>query len=66
MPRERRCVYDPLAELIAYYGQQEFVVKPTGIEAAAPVEERLKERIVRGDRLGLERVLDEALQHYTA
>jgi len=66
MPRERRCVYDPLAELIAYYGQQEFVVKPTGIEEAAPVEERLKERIVRGDRLGLERDLDEALQHYTA
>lgn len=30
-----------------------------------PVEERLKERIIRGDRLGIERDLDEALERYS-
>ncbi len=66
MPRERRCVYDPLTELIAYYQQPDAAQKPSSVGTTAPVEERLTERIVRGDRLGLERDLDEALQRYSA
>ncbi|GIV56632.1 MAG: hypothetical protein KatS3mg040_1400 [Candidatus Kapaibacterium sp.] len=65
MPINRRCVYDPLAELIAYYAEHADAPQTAVVEAALPVEERLKERIIRGDRLGIERDLDEALERYS-
>lgn len=66
MPRERRCVYDPLAALIAYYAEHEASLQVATVESTLPVEDRLKERIIRGDRLGLERDIDEALKRYSA
>ncbi|MCX7930388.1 MAG: B12-binding domain-containing protein, partial [Chlorobi bacterium] len=66
MARIRRCVYDPLAELMAYYSEQPQQSLTAVSESALPVEERLKQRIIRGDRIGLERDLEEALKDYSA
>lgn len=66
MPTIRKCIYDPLAELIAYYADAQHQPQAMEAHADVPVEQRLVERIVRGDRIGLERDLDEALTHYSA
>jgi 5-methyltetrahydrofolate--homocysteine methyltransferase len=61
----RRPGYDPLQAYMALFAERkadEGVVK----QRPAAVEERLKERIVDGDRQGLEADLDEALQKYPA
>lgn len=64
-PTTRRLAYDPLTELMAYYAEQKTEKK----ERAAPagtVEERLKNRIIDGDKIGLQGDLDEALRSYPA
>ena len=61
----RRPGYDPLHAYMALFAERkadEDVVK----QRPAAVEERLKERIVDGDRQGLEADLDEALAKYPA
>ncbi len=61
----RRPGYDPLQAYMALFAERkadEGVVK----QRPAAVEERLKERIVDGDRQGLEADLDEALAKYPA
>jgi len=62
----RREGYDPLQELMALFED----VSATEIEkedrSEWPVEERLKHRIIDGDRDGLEADLDEALRTHTA
>ncbi len=62
---ERRCVYDPLHELMAYYAdaQQATAVQQT---EQLTIEETLKQRIINGDRLGLEADLAKALATYSA
>ena len=60
-----RLVYDPLAELIAHYADQK-AEKKERTERPAAVEERLKLRVVDGDRVGLQADLDEALARYSA
>jgi 5-methyltetrahydrofolate--homocysteine methyltransferase len=59
------CISDPVQEIIAYYAdktahQKEVVAMP------AAVEERLKRRIIDGEKQGLESDLDEALKKYPA
>ncbi|HWP81629.1 MAG TPA: methionine synthase [Bacteroidota bacterium] len=62
----RRLVYDPLTELMAYYaGQKAEVTKRQGVKGET-AEERLKNRIIDGDRVGLQKDLDEALKKYSA
>jgi 5-methyltetrahydrofolate--homocysteine methyltransferase len=59
----RKVVFDPLTELMAHYASQ----TPQKREAAArstSVEERLKNRIIDGDKVGLQGDLDEALTSY--
>ena len=60
-----RVTYDPLTELMAFYadkkGEKKAATKRTG-----PVEERLKNRIVDGDKVGLHGELDEALKSHEA
>ena len=61
----RRPGYDPLQAYMALFAERKAddgVVK----ERPAAVEERLKERIIDGDRQGLEADLDEALAKYPA
>ncbi|HSA79653.1 MAG TPA: homocysteine S-methyltransferase family protein, partial [Geminicoccaceae bacterium] len=60
----RRAGYDPLQAFMALFAdRQAAAVKK---ERPAAVEERLKQRIVDGDRQGLEADLDEALERYPA
>jgi len=61
----RKLVYDPLAELMAYYAGRKAEPKSRAPETAS-VEEKLEHRIIDGDRVGLEADLDEALQKHTA
>jgi 5-methyltetrahydrofolate--homocysteine methyltransferase len=57
--RARTVVYDPLAELMAHYAGQK-AEKEEKVVRGGTVEERLKNRIVDGDRAGLQAELDEA------
>ena len=60
-----KVTYDPLTELMAHYAGRKgerLENKPK----AATVEERLKNRIVDGDKVGLTADLDEALKQYSA
>lgn len=58
---ERKCVYDPLTELMAYY-QGKTGTKEKVDTTNLPVEERLKQRIIDGDQIGLDNDLAEALK----
>ncbi len=56
--------YDPLITFIGYF-EGVAAQKATKVDRASqPIEERLKSRIVDGDRRGLEADLDEAMQQY--
>ncbi len=59
--------YDPLMELLAYYEANEATtVEKKKKELPAQVEERLKYRIINGEKTGLEADLDSALTRYAA
>jgi len=59
----RREGYDPLHEFINLFTDGEDLVEERKL-ADLPVEDRLKQRIVDGNRVGLEEDLDEALRHH--
>jgi len=62
----RKCIFDPLTELMSYYaGQKQEALKDHGIKGDT-AEERLKNRIIEGDKVGLQKDLDEALQRHAA
>ncbi len=62
----RKCVFDPLTELMSYYsGQKQEASKKQGIKGDT-AEERLKNRIIEGDKVGLQKDLDDALQRHPA
>jgi 5-methyltetrahydrofolate--homocysteine methyltransferase len=58
--------YDPLQELMAIFEDVDASAIEKEDRSGWPVEERLKHRIIDGDRDGLEADLDEALQTHTA
>ncbi len=58
----RREGYDPLHAFMAQFAERKVASEKK--ERAANVEERLKQRIIDGDRQGLEADLDEALTRY--
>ncbi len=60
------CVYDPLTELTKLFeGVSTKEARASGPSLAdLPIEERLKQHIIDGERIGLEPSLDEALQIY--
>ena len=62
----RRDDYDPLIHFLSLFEDVEAAPKRVEEQAALPVEERLKQRIIDGDRRGLEGDLDEALQEMEA
>ena len=57
----RREDYDPLIHFLSLFEDEQAKPKPAEERAALPVEERLKQRIIDGDRRGLDADLDEAL-----
>ncbi|MFA5012820.1 MAG: vitamin B12 dependent-methionine synthase activation domain-containing protein [Ignavibacteria bacterium] len=64
--KELRCIYDPLQELIVYYGKDKATVKTNVDESKITIEEKLKQRIIDGDKIGVEKDLDNALKKYSA
>jgi cobalamin-dependent methionine synthase I len=62
---ERKCVFDPLAEIMAYYADKKETREHIDL-ASLPVEERLKQRIIDGDQIGMDADLAEALRSYEA
>ncbi|TLY31052.1 MAG: methionine synthase, partial [Ignavibacteria bacterium] len=62
---ERTPASDPLKEMLAFYAGKKGKVAEKAPKAKA-VEERLKNRIVEGDLVGLTEDLDEGLKKYTA
>jgi len=61
-----RCVYDPLAELMAYYADKKSETMKTKRSLGSTVEEILKNRIIDGDKQNLSHDLDVALKRYSA
>lgn len=61
-----QCVYDPLTEIMAYYADKKSDVKTEKKERAGTVEERLKNRIIDGEKQNVSVDLDEALKKYSA
>src|SRR5947209_756016 len=60
---ERKCIYDPLQELMAYYAGQKGIRAKIDTSTLT-VEERLKQRIIDGDQIGIGDDLTEALKSY--
>ena len=63
--KEKRQVYDPLAELMSHYSTRK-VEQQERVAAGGPVEQRLQRRIIDGEKAGLSADLDEALKTYAA
>jgi 5-methyltetrahydrofolate--homocysteine methyltransferase len=61
----QKVVYDPLTELMAYYAGTKGEKKEKA-QRAGTVEERLKNRIIDGDKVEMQADLDEALKKYSA
>jgi len=59
----RRSGYDPLTELLEAFKDVE-IARASDTNRPAGVEDRLKQRIINGDRRGLEEDLDEAMLTY--
>lgn len=60
-----KVTYDPLTELMAYYADKKGEKKEKAVRAGT-VEERLKNRIIDGDKVQMQADLDEALKKYSA
>ena len=58
--------YDPLKEFLAHYADAKSTKSEAVSYAGMAVEEKLKQRIIDGDKLGLDDDLREALQKYSA
>jgi 5-methyltetrahydrofolate--homocysteine methyltransferase len=59
-----KCIYDPLVELMDYYAGAKAEAKKAEDESLS-LEDKLKRRIVDGDRVGIDDDLKAALQKYS-
>ncbi|WP_017325859.1 methionine synthase [Synechococcus sp. PCC 7336] len=57
------CVYDPLTELTTLF-EGVSAKRDRSVDASLPLEDRLKQHIIDGERIGLEEALKEALEKY--
>lgn len=64
--KKLKCTYDPLTELMQYYSSTVQKTKPIPSEKELTIEEILKNRIIDGDKIGLEKDLEYALKKYSA
>ncbi|MBM4063146.1 MAG: methionine synthase, partial [Planctomycetes bacterium] len=60
----RRDGYDPLFAFLGRFAGKQRADTSTADEAALPIEERLQKRIVDGNKIGIGKLLDEALRKY--
>jgi 5-methyltetrahydrofolate--homocysteine methyltransferase len=65
-PRPPRDGYDPLFAFIDRFAGAKKVDMNEAEEAVLPLEEKIKRRIIDGNKIGIEALLDEALQTHTA
>lgn len=61
----KKVVYDPLQELIAYYSNKKESESEKKEKVHQTIEEKLKSRIIDGEKIGLQEDLDEALKKYS-
>jgi cobalamin-dependent methionine synthase I len=64
--QDRICIYDPLAEFMAHYADAKSSASSVSSYEGLAVEDRLKKRIIDGDRIGLDTDLADALKSYSA
>lgn len=57
------CTYDPLGELTTLFAGKK-AKKSEAVDKNLPINERLKQHIIDGERIGLEEALEEARQDY--
>jgi len=57
------CSYDPLGELTTLFAGKK-IKKSEAVDKNLPIEERLKQHIIDGERIGLDEALDEARGQY--
>ena len=57
------CIFDPLGELTTMF-EGVSAKRDKGVDVSLPIEERLKQHIIDGERIGLEEALTEAMQKY--
>ncbi|MEL7419301.1 MAG: methionine synthase, partial [Cyanobacteria bacterium J06555_3] len=57
------CIYDPLGELTTLFAGKK-ARKSEAVDKTLPLDERLKQHIIDGERIGLDEALEEALQEY--
>jgi len=57
------CTYDPLGELTTLFAGKK-ARKSEAVDKTLPLDERLKQHIIDGERIGLDEALEEALQEY--
>ena len=57
------CTYDPLGELTTLFAGKK-AKKSEAVDKNLPIDERLKQHIIDGERIGLDEALDEALQQH--
>ena len=57
------CTYDPLGELTTLFAGKK-ARKSEAVDKNLPIEERLKQHIIDGERIGLDEALEEALGQY--
>ena len=62
----RTCTYDPLTAFMEHYSGAAATPQAAALADDAPIEERLKRRIIDGDRIGLDDDLDDALETHEA
>jgi 5-methyltetrahydrofolate--homocysteine methyltransferase len=63
---DKTCTFDPLTEFMAHYADAKSTKTEKSSYEGMPVEERLKKRIIDGDKIGLDSDLTEALKTYPA
>lgn len=61
---ELKCVYDPLIELMNYYAAAKSGVRKEEAAESLSLEEKLKRRIIDGDKIGIDDDLEKALGEY--
>ena len=57
------CIFDPLGELTTMF-EGVSAKRDKGVDVSLAIEERLKQHIIDGERIGLEEALTEAMQKY--
>jgi 5-methyltetrahydrofolate--homocysteine methyltransferase len=57
------CIYDPLGKLTELFAGKK-TKKAEAVDKNLPIQERLKQHIIDGERIGLDEALNEALQQY--